>query len=227
MAELTIDARYLGPPGSANGGYTAGRLAAWQEGPAVVTLRQPPPLDVPMAVVAVGGGFELRRGEVLVAQVGPVELDGDPVPPVAWERAARAEASYAGLVDHPFPGCFVCGTAPPADEGMYLRPGPVGPGLVATTWRPTAAASELVWAALDCPGGWAVDLPGRPMVLGRIAARVDELPEPGERCVVVGQALGDERRKTFTATAAYGADGRLLGQARATWISVDPAGLGR
>ncbi len=35
-----------------------------------------------------------------------------------------------------------------------------------------------MWAALDCPGGWAVPLEGRPYVLGALAVRVDSLPEP-------------------------------------------------
>ena len=47
---LTIDRRYRGPLHSGNGGYTAGRLAAFVDGPAEVTLRLPPPLDRPLTV---------------------------------------------------------------------------------------------------------------------------------------------------------------------------------
>ena len=73
----------------------------------------------------------------------------------------------------------------------------------------------LVWG-LDCPGDWAVNLPGRPMVLGRMTARIDALPAVGERCVVVGGVHSRAGRKTFTATAAYGSGERLLGEAVAT-----------
>jgi len=102
---------------------------------------------------------------------------------------------------------------------------------VATTWVPDAslgseasgdgsALVEVVWAALDCPGGWSADLAGRPMVLGRMTAAVDALPRAGDHCVVVGQWLGAERRKTFTASTMYDVDGRVLGRAQATWIAL-------
>jgi len=81
-------------------------------------------------------------------------------------------------------------------------------------------ATEFVWAALDCPGAWSAEMEGRPMVLGRMAARVDSVPSAGEECVVMGQLLGGEGRKTWTATTAYGADGRLLGLAHQTWITL-------
>ncbi|HET8969672.1 MAG TPA: hypothetical protein VFN19_01325, partial [Candidatus Nanopelagicales bacterium] len=101
-------------------------------------------------------------------------------------------------------------------------------GWVATTWVPDASLAgpdgrvppELVWAALDCPGGWTSDLGDRPMVLGRITAAVDALPEPGDRCIVVGQRLGVDGRKAFTASTAYDSDGRVLGHAESTWIAV-------
>ena len=41
---LVIPTRYCGPPGSGNGGYVCGRIAAYANGPVTVTLRRPPPL---------------------------------------------------------------------------------------------------------------------------------------------------------------------------------------
>jgi hypothetical protein len=58
------------------------------------------------------------------------------------------------------------------------------------------------------------------MVLGRMTARVFALPEGGEECVVMGRLLGADGRKTWTATSAYGADGRELGRAHSTWLSI-------
>jgi hypothetical protein len=52
-----------------------------------------------------------------------------------------------------------------------------------------------------------------------MTARVDRLPEDGERCVVVAWPLGEDGRKLFAATALYGADGRPLAVARQTWIA--------
>jgi hypothetical protein len=47
---LVIPSRFCGPPGSGNGGYVCGRIAAYLDGPVTVTLRRPPPLATPMTV---------------------------------------------------------------------------------------------------------------------------------------------------------------------------------
>lgn len=234
-AALQIDARFAGPPGSANGGYTAGRLASLLPAGAVVevTLRQPPPLETRLDVTVSGERATLRFGGVIIADAVVAALTEDVVAPVPFEVAAEAMSTYAGFDQHPFPGCFACGTDRPPPDGLGLRPGrvPGRPDCVATTWVPDASlvapASagagtriEAVWAALDCPGGWSADLVGRPMVLGRMTAAVDAMPQAGEPCVVVGRWLGAERRKTFTASTVYDADGRILGRAQATWIAL-------
>ena len=230
---LVIAPRFAGPPGSGNGGYVAGWLAAHvgTDAPVQVTLRQPPPLEVELVVRGGKAGvITLSFGGELIAEAVPAALQGHVVDPVDHVTAVSAMARYAGAVDHPFPGCFVCGIDRPAPDGLGLRPGPVPdrPGTVATAWVPdaslAAADGELpacfVWAALDCPGGWSSDLAGRPMVLGRMTAAVDALPVVGDRCVVVGQRLREDGRKTFTASTAYDSDGRVLGRAEATWIAL-------
>jgi hypothetical protein len=58
------------------------------------------------------------------------------------------------------------------------------------------------------------------MLLGRMAAAVDALPQAGEQYVVVGRALAVEGRKTFTASTMYDGDGRVVGRAEATWIAI-------
>jgi hypothetical protein len=67
---------------------------------------------------------------------------------------------------------------------------------------------------------------GRPIVLGRIVAQVEAVPEVGTRCVVMGQLLGEDGRKVHTASAVYDSDGRLLASARQTWLAVDPTMFG-
>lgn len=224
MGSITIPRRWRGPNHSGNGGVTAGLLAGYVDASVVtVTLRRPPPLDQPLDVEAHDDGVVLHDGEVLVATAEPGTLAGPTPSPVPDEVAARAAASYAGLVAHPFPNCFVCGTGRP--DGLRLAPGPLGDGRVATPWRPPDASTVLLWAALDCPGGWTVLAPGRPMVLGRITARLLTSPTPGESGVVVGSPTGRSGRKAFSATAAYGGDGRLIGEARAVWIQVDPVAI--
>ena len=221
-SSLRIDARYAGPPGSANGGVTCGLLAAHVDAPVVeVTLRRPPPLDTDLRVV----DGELRDDDALVATAVPTQVDLAPHPPVDVDAARAAGASYAGLTAHPFPGCFVCGVDEPV--GLGLRPGPVADGVVAAVWTPAASDPFLVWAALDCPGGWTVDQPGRPLVLGRMALRHLAAPVVGAPHVVVGWTVGSEGRKTFCGTALYDGTGTLLALARQTWLAVDVAQVGR
>ena len=227
---LTVPARFNGPPGSANGGWVSGVLAGLL-GPVPagvrVRLMAPPPLDVPMQVAVLAGGVEasVNGTPVLQAQAGEVST---PAPaPVPFGAALAAEAGYPGRVAHPFPTCFACGTDRAPGDGLRLAPGPVpGRGVSATTWTPGAGLgadpvpAEACWAALDCPGGWAVIVPGRPMVLGTMTARVLRRPQVGEPCVVVGAAVGVDGRKHRTATALYGPDGELLGHADAVWIRI-------
>lgn len=222
---MIIASRFMGPPGSANGGVTAGLLAA-DTGGDEVTLRTPPPLETPLRVV----GHELYDGDVLVAvssTAAPGTFDLEVPEAVPAARARAAAADYAGLTAHPFPGCFVCGSDRPAPDGLGLRPGPVGTLRSAAVWTPTDDSPVMVWAALDCPGGWAADMPGRPMVLGRMATRVDALPVAGEEHVVQGWVIGQEGRKVHTGTALHDPHGRVLAVARATWITVDVSQVGK
>lgn len=217
---MRIPARYAGPPGSANGGVTCGLLARSlsADGAVEVTLRRPPPLERELRVEQ----GSLYDGDLLVASATATQLPLDVPDPVGVPAAAAAESGYAGLVEHPFPGCFVCGTA--RTDGLGLRPGPLDGG-VACVWTPSDDDAVMVWAALDCPGGWSADVPGRPMVLGRMTLRLLAAPVAGEPHVVQGWTTGREGRKTTTGTALYAADGKPLAVARATWITVDPTAL--
>jgi hypothetical protein len=247
--DLVIPFRYRGPARSGNGGYSAGLVAErvqprGDEAPVVqVTLRRPPPLDRTMSVrqLASDTGGEpatvLLMGDDRVAEARLVDADLEPVEAVPAGVATEAMARFPGLVSHPFPTCFVCGTERPEGEGLRIFPGDVGPDRVASLWVPHPGLAEstdlrgrqeqrvgvaATWAALDCVGGWAGDMTERWMVLGRITAQVDALPVVGEPHVVVGAARGGEGRKTFTASTLYDGDGRIVARAEHVWIAVDP-----
>jgi hypothetical protein len=209
-----IDARFNGPPGSGNGGYTCGVVAALLGGPAEVTLRVPPPLDTEL----LWDGKRLLDGETVVAEGRAAEVDVEPPPTVSFAEAEEASRSYPGFEVHAFPTCFVCG--PEREDGLRIFAAPVdGRDVVAAPWVPHEVSTELVWAALDCPGAIAVGWDARGVfLLGRMAAEVRDPPSVGERCVVVARPDGEDGRKLFAATALYGEDGRLLGRARQTWI---------
>jgi hypothetical protein len=256
MTELILPRRFCGPPHSGNGGYTAGALAAhlhdcpdnrveaWP--PVEVSLRQPPPLEAPMLLApdeAVEGGVVATFGGAVIATAHTVPDTLVEVPGVDPATARAAEASYAGLVEHPFPTCFSCGTAREEGDGLRIFPGRVddveADGLharVAATWTPHPSLNEdwhtyvddvpraslpATWAALDCVGGWAGDLAERAMVLARITARVDTLPVIGEPHVVVGAHRATDGRKTRTASTLHDADGRVVATAEHLWIAVD------
>ncbi|MFS2293348.1 MAG: hypothetical protein FWJ90_11690 [Actinomadura sp.] len=228
---MIIDRRFHGPEGSGNGGYVAGCLAGRVPIDTVtVRLRQPPPLDTELTVTVEderGHSVRLWHGDLLVAEALAGAIVVPPVAPVPFERAVEAAEKYRAAESHPFPGCFVCGPDREPGDGMRLAPGPVADGTVATPWVPDRVPErELVWAALDCPGGWSFDVGERPAVLGTMTAQVMDVPQAGEQCVVMGLARSREGRKMHAATALYGADGRLLGRAEQIWIEIDPERFG-
>ena len=237
---FVVPSRFCGQPESGNGGWVSGHVAALlhptPDESVTVRLRTPPPLDRELQVVQ--GGTDGPRtvvvddGEHPVAEAttGPALQPAGIPAPVSFATAVADGEGYEGLTEHPFPTCFSCGTARERGDGLRLQPGRVagGDGEYAAAWVPAADVDvETVWAALDCPGGWASGIAGRPMVLGTMTAQVASLPAVGEEHVVMawqrdGADRGASSRKYTSGTALYAADGRLLAQAEATWIAIDP-----
>jgi hypothetical protein len=219
-ATVSIDRRFRGPLDSANGGYAAGLVGSRLGGTAQVTLRRPPPLDRPLTLRHDGTRLLLEDDGLLIAEATADELDLDAPPPPTREQAAAA-AGRDPWGPPEFAECFVCGVREDG-SGLGIHPGPVPGrgGLVATTWVAHDVVPEVIWAAIDCPGAYAAGDPGRgQVVLGRMTARVDRLPDEGEPCLVVGWPLGEDGRKLFAGTALYGAEGELLAAARQVWIA--------
>jgi len=229
VARMRIAARFNGPPGSGNGGYSGGLIAAelpGADGGATVTLRKPPPLDTELAVAPTARGIAVYAGDLLIAEAEPAAPGAAMAGPVSATEAAAASARYAGLAGHPFPTCFGCGTDRAVGDGLRLFPGPVGDGRTAAVWTaPADVSAPMVWAALDCPGGWTIITdPARPYVLGRLTAAVHAVPAPGEHCVVMGEPVDIGERKGRVRTALWSAAGDLLARAEAVWIAVPPHG---
>ena len=220
-ATITIPARFNGPPESANGGYACGLVAALLGGDAEVTLRSPPPLDVPLAVVRGRERVEVRDADRIVAEAEQLpSLEVDVPAPVSVAEAEGARERYAGFRHHAYSTCFVCG--PDRSDGLGVFPGPVaGRDAVAAPWLPPdgQVGDEVVWAALDCPSGWAVDEFSREgVLLGRLAARIVAPAAGGGPHVAVGWPRGADGRKRFAGSAVFTADGRLCAYARSTWL---------
>ncbi len=228
--EVTILERFKGPPNSANGGYVCGLVAQALQGACTVTLRSPPPLDAPLSLKP-GEVVRLSRGGTLLAEGVAEHFELEvPAPPSLAQARASAE-QYVGLSEHAYPGCFVCGPQRATGDGLRVFPGPCAwerAGAVASPLsfsedlaKAGAVGAEFVWAALDCPGYFAVAKKGELAVLGRMSARIDLSIESGQSCVVVGWPLGRRGRKLEAATAIFLPDGRCAARAKQVWIQIE------
>jgi len=228
---VVIDRRFNGPPNSANGGYTCGLVGTAVKAPAVrVSLRKPPPLDVPLLRQRRDdGSVSLLRGDDIIATAVPgvVEAQAPPAPTV--EQAEIATRRYVGFTHHRFPTCFVCGTA--RDDGLRIYAGQVGDGpLIASPWTPESDDPLFAWAVLDCPSAYAiesVDHRAQIVVLASLTVELRERPRAGERHVVAAWPISSNGRKHHSASALYGATGHVLAVADALWFELRDPGRAR
>ncbi len=237
MPALTIPSRFCGPPGSGNGGYVCGRIAAYLDGQTTVTLRRPPPLATPMAVEwDVEDLVRVYHGRTLIAEATP--SPGSPaleIPGPVSMAEARAVAGRARYYSDPFfPSCFVCGTGRQPADGLQIFPGPMAGSLLwAAPWTPDPSICdangrvwpEVVWAALDCPSGIAAaeasDLAqDTAVLLGQMTASVAALPVAGGQYRVIAWPGGRDGRKLTARSALLGPDGQVLAAAGAVWLIV-------
>lgn len=236
MNTVTIGARFNGPDGSANGGYACGAVASLIDGPARVRLSRPPPLDQPLRVRegVAEGELQVFEGEHLVATAVPWQLRDDLPDPPSFEQARAGETNYRGFTGHIYPRCFVCGPERDHGDGLRIFAGSVPDyaRIVASTWQPTPDMRDaqghvdprMVWAALDCPSYFALDVdPGRGFLLGQMAAQL-EPNIPGDAPLVVYAWAGPrDRRKHHAAAALADAQGRVWARAEHVWIELNPS----
>jgi hypothetical protein len=212
---VIIPPRFNGPPDSANGGYAAGLVSEALGGGFEVTLKRPPPVGVNLDLV----GNELKQGDLVIAEARRAHEVFDAPEPVSIEAAEEASKRYPGFKHHAYPTCFTCG--PERSDGLGIFPGPVEgrDGVVAAPWTPQEVRPEIIWAALDCPSGWAVDdFQREGVLLGRMAAGILRLPQSGVPHVVIGWPISEEGRQRHAGSALFTAEGDLLAAARSTWI---------
>lgn len=228
---FSIDERFRGPPRSGNGGYVCGRVASRLEGPVAVRLQAPPPLDTELRLESSAREARLFADDKVIAQAKVTSLGIQPPEPPTWEQTQAATQQFSGFKRHPFPGCFVCGIERKPQDGLRIFPGPVsGASIIAAPWIPDSTLAdehgnvkpEFLWAALDCPGAFAV-MPSQQdtaIVLGELCAFIAGEAQSGGRYIALSWPLGVEGRKRFAGSAIYTGDGRLVALARAVWIDV-------
>ncbi|CAM5330253.1 hypothetical protein GCM10010329_38160 [Streptomyces spiroverticillatus] len=243
-SSVSIGRRHNGPPDSANGGYACGLFAAAARpalppsgaGPldVAVQLLAPPPLDTALRSVVTGRRVTFWHDDTLVASAAAGRVPDAPIASVDLAAARTAEQGYAGRESHPYGTCYVCGPDH-RDRGLALAPGPVSgrPDTAACTWTPTAEHAdehgfvkpELIWAVLDCPGGWTLDPVSSPLVLGRMTARVHARPRVGETTVIVARGTPGRGRTAPCETAIFRPDGTELARSSAVWVRRDEKAL--
>lgn len=241
MPSITINQRFCGPPNSGNGGYVCGLLANHIGTSAEITLRAPPPLGRRLDIAACAeDALELRDGEAILATARPASVEISEIPAASYAEAEDAvRRTRFDESNHKFATCFVCGPARAPGDGLRIFAGPLSARAerkaeaLAASWVPDAnlagddgrVAAEYVWAALDCPTGYAgahylALSEAETILLGRMSARIDERPKPGDHCVVVAWPTGRDGRKLFASSALLRADGGVLAVAQATWLLV-------
>jgi hypothetical protein len=236
-SKVVVAAQFRGPPNSGNGGYVCGLMARAFSGPATALLRAPPPLDTPLDLVFEDGVARLLgEGGVLIgeARAGGGDVLTPPPAPPSLTAAKAAATRFPGL-DRPFhPVCFTCGDRLDEGHGLRLFTGQVegmAEGIVAGPWtvHPNFAGAdglaptEVVWAALDCPGSvsWVVNGAGGGL-LGTMTCEVLRRPAVGETTIVVGWPIERSGRKLISGTALFSAEGELMARSHQIWIGRSP-----
>ena len=231
MQQIRIPAQFNGPPDSGNGGYAAGCLAAFIDGPAMVELRAPVPLEIDLPVSETDKGLEIHHEGQLVMRASRAlpELAPPPFPGLAL--AERGHETFPAADEHGIPRCFVCGPLREQGDGLCLFTGRLEEtGTALDVWTPLDVFGdgnghvrpEIIWAALDCPSAFAIDDADNLMLLGRITARIDKKLPIGQPVIVVGWQARRDGRKHFAGTALFAEDGSLLAQADTLWIELKP-----
>jgi hypothetical protein len=237
---IRIAKRFNGPVASGNGGYSAG-LATRFLGPGAIeaTLRAPIPLEQALRAESNAGALDILADDpaTLIMSLRPVQLETPEIRSPGLEAATVAAATFRGAEDHVLPNCFVCGPSRAVGDGLRIfsdwlkdpagieNPNPFP--IVAAPWTPMPdladatghIAPEFIWAALDCPGAFAIEK--EPILLGRVSAQILERPRADRPLVTVGWSKGQDRRKHFAGTAIFSDAGDLIAFSEQTWIQID------
>ena len=165
---------------------------------------------------------------VALAEAAAVEIEVPMPPSIADAKAAESRFDKGA---HIYPGCFVCGPDRAERDGWRIFAGSIGGGRVAASFTPDAEFGdaggdlkpEFVWAALDCPGYFAVQQAAGLALLGRMAVVIHRRVPTGEPLIVQAWDRGSEGRKHCAGTALHLSDGTLLAAAEQIWVTVKDA----
>jgi hypothetical protein len=196
------------------------------------------PLDVHLDLRLEDGVMQLTDAEGgLVGKGGAADRSLLPTPPEAPSmRAARAAGRrYLGHDHRIHPTCFTCGPERHEGDGLRVFPGQIEgapAGHVACIWTPDLAFSdamglvptEVIWAALDCPGffAWVVKEGRHGALLGTMTGEVLRRPRAGYECIIMAWPLERDGRKETAGVALFAMNGEVLARAHQVWIMSAP-----
>lgn len=227
MREITIDKKFQGPFGSANGGYVAGLLAdAAGGGDSATRLHRPVPVDEPIYLFAEDGWAALRHCDQTLAET--VESTEE-IATTAFVPMDQAVNAHDPEIDMGiFADCFVCGRR--GVHGLGINPRQLDDSRFVAVWHPASTdvidteevPERFLRSALDCPGGFAVAAESRTLaVTGSIASRVYFRPSSDQHLIVVGEAGDRDGRKLRATTTIFTESDEVVATAEATWISLE------
>jgi hypothetical protein len=234
---VIIDERYAGFPDVAHGGYVSGVLAGSFGDGAEVVLRKPPPIGRPLEIAPDGPDRAvLRDGESVVAEASRAESGVEVPRVVTFDEAEAASRAYPGHSAHPFPSCFCCGPEREPGDGLRIFPGRLpGSEFVAAPFVADAAladetgvlASELTWAAMDCPQLWALMLAAPPdsperVVTSGLAATLHGTLHADQRYIVIAWPAGREGNRLYADAAVLTENGDRVAVGRQAAAVVGP-----
>ena len=206
----------------------AGLLAREFSGAVRGKLLSPPPLNTPMFIQKLGAQLSLMHGDTIVAEAeqGTLTSRSLSCPDPALILSQRE--FFPTHQQHPLPSCFVCGPARSSDDGLNIFPVPFDDHGVGSLWRPHKSVqddagripTEILWAALDCPGYFAHQKTNTLMLLGSMTACVFSKPQADQMFTVCGWQTQQVGRKYYSTTAIFDENRLLCAQSEQIWITL-------
>lgn len=238
---VEINEKYCGPPKSGNGGYVAGITANRIANKAVVIkIKAPAPLNEALYYSSDSNknGIKLlsKAANLLIAEAqedSGFYMDVPELNFLSLEAIGNPEREYLGFHEHPFPTCFVCGPERSHEDGMRIFPAKIQDpfgfthlhGAFWNPWKDLAGTDgrireEIVWAALDCPGGFAVShVDTTLIVLAKLRGRLLESIFPDIPYAILSWEIGRNRRQRTAGTAIYRIEDRkCVAYSEALWM---------
>lgn len=148
----------------------------------------------------------------------------------ALRQASLRYRGFAGsAAESLYEHCFVCSRQRRESDGLGVFAGPLQHSLtVACDWHSDErwceaqarrqVASRFVWAALDCPGYFAVGADRAPCLLAEMQLRQLRPVPSAAPLAILGWPLQFSGRRRLAATGIFSASGEVLALAKTLWV---------